>query len=59
MPTQICKKCGSEVESVDLDDPCDNYYCDTCGESWCDTQGWADRQADHADYLRKSRLENG
>jgi hypothetical protein len=58
MSTQICKKCGEEVEAVDLDEPADFYDCE-CGNSWCDTQGWADRMADHADYLRKSRLEDG
>jgi uncharacterized Zn ribbon protein len=59
MSYQNCKKCGSEVEPEDLGDPCDSYYCDHCGHHWVDTKGWADRMADHADYLRKSRLENG
>jgi len=59
MPIQNCPNCNTECESEDLDEPCDNYFCDECGHSWCDIQGWTDRLADHADYLRKSRLENG
>ena len=56
---QNCPKCKTECEAEDLDEPADCYYCEECGHTWCDTQGWADRMADHADYLRKSRLENG
>ena len=56
---QNCPKCKTECEAEDLDEPADCYYCEECGHTWCDVQGWADRMADHADYLRKSRLENG
>ena len=54
--TKNCPKCGEEVESVDLDRPADFYYCD-CGWEDCDTAGWADRMADHADFLRKQERE--
>jgi len=53
-----CPKCGEEVEAIDLDKPADFYYCE-CGWEFCDTQGWADRMADKADNLRKSKREEG
>lgn len=56
MTEQKCPKCGEMVEAVDLDRPADFFYCE-CGEDWCDTGSWADRKADHADYLRKQAKE--
>lgn len=59
--TKLCPKCGNDVEAVDLDNPADEYYCDTPGCGWelCDTEGLADRMADHADSLRKAQKEHG
>jgi len=56
MPEQKCRKCGEMVEGEDLDRPADFYNCH-CGNSWCDTEGFADRMAHHADYLRKQAKE--
>lgn len=58
MAEQPCPKCGELVEAEDLDKPADCYYCYECNESWCDTAGWADRMADHADNLRKAERES-
>lgn len=58
MIEQKCKKCGEMVESEDLGDPADCFYCE-CGNSWCDTLSWADRMADYSDYLRKAEKEGG
>ena len=52
MPEKNCPKCGELVEAEDLDECADFYYCD-CGWELCDTDGWADRMAAHADNLRK------
>ena len=57
MPEQKCPKCGEMCEADDLDELADCYCCWECGESWCDTAGWADRMADHADNLRKAARE--
>lgn len=56
MSEQQCRKCGEWCEAEDLDEPADIFYCE-CGHSWCNTDSWADRQADHADYLRKKAQE--
>jgi hypothetical protein len=56
---QVCFDCGEVCTREDLDKPADFYYCDACGNSWCDTASWADRMADHADYLRKRAKEEG
>ena len=56
MPSKTCPKCGEEVEASDTGRPCDSYYCD-CGWNDCDITGWAERHADHADYLRKAAKE--
>ena len=56
MPEQVCSKCGELCEAEDLDKTADIYYCD-CGHEWVDSDGWADRMADHADYLRKKEKE--
>ena len=53
---QRCKKCGQMVEPEDLGRPADSFYCE-CGHEWCDTYSWADRMADHADFLRKASKE--
>ena len=57
MPEQKCPKCMEICQAEDLDKPADCYYCWECGESWCDTNGWADRMADKADFLRKQARE--
>ena len=61
MPEKTCPKCGELVEAEDLDRPADFYYCDTPGCGWelCDTDGWANRMAAHADNLRKQAKERG
>ena len=51
-----CPKCGEMVESVDLDEPADFYYCE-CGWELCDCDGWSDRIADDADNRRKAQKE--
>jgi len=54
---QVCFDCGAVVMGEDDGDhPCDNYYCE-CGNSWCDCDGWVDRQQAHADHLRKQAKE--
>ena len=57
MPEQACPKCKTICEAEDLDEPADCYYCE-CGNSWIDQEGWVDRMADHADFLRK-RFKEG
>lgn len=54
--SKICPKCGEEVEAEDLGRPADFYYCE-CGWELCDTEGFADRLADHADFMRKQAKE--
>lgn len=54
--TKECPKCRTEVEAEDLGRPADFYYCE-CGWELCDTDGWADRMAAHADNLRKAEKE--
>jgi|TARA_B100001964_G_C14163694_1_gene568015 transcription initiation factor IIE alpha subunit len=56
MEEQKCKKCGAEVEGMDMDKPADFFYCE-CGHSWCDTYSWAERMAAEADSIRKAIKE--
>ena len=58
MPEKECPKCGMMVVAEDLDKPADFYYCLDCGWELCDTEGWADRMAAHADNLRKADKES-
>ena len=55
MATKICPKCGETVEAVDLDEPADFYFCEECGWELCDSEGWADRMADRADFYKDLR----
>ena len=56
MPKKECPSCGTMLEAEDLDEPADFYYCD-CGYEECDSQAWAERMTDQADFKRKQRME--